>query len=346
MSVKEIKIPTIPKMWPPVKREYPMTPRENLMLALNHEKPCWIADLYASSQLFLSSIAQDAPIERTKDTTDWFGVEYKFSESQGSNTPMGNVLSDITEWEEKITWPDLSQFDWASDGARLERDESLALYMRMSNGPFERLHALEGFEQALIDLITEPEAVRAFFERLVDFKIELFNCIRDHVPLDYIVAADDWGTARAPFFSTDTFEQTILEPTKRFFKAVQERGTKFVAHCCGVINPFVPYMVEEIGFDAIEIQTNINDLPAILEKYGDRVTVKHAPKAELVHDPDATAEQIRAYARQNIDAYGAHAVPGSGVIMSPTSSIEHIYYALEDELYTYSKSCYEGLHAK
>jgi hypothetical protein len=32
--------------------------------------------------------------------------------------------------------------------------------------------------------------------------------------------------------------------------------------------------------------------------------------------------------------------------MSPTSSFEHIYYALEDELYTYSKSCYEGLHAK
>jgi uroporphyrinogen-III decarboxylase len=346
VPTKEIKIPTMPPVWPTVKRETPVTPRENLMLALNHEKPYWMADFYASSQVFVSSIAQDAPIERTKDTTDWFGVEYKFSEAQGSNTPMGNVLNDITEWEEKIKWPDLSQFDWASDGAQLERDESLALYMRMSNGPFERLHALEGFEQALIDLITEPEAVRDFLERLVDFKIELFNCIRDHIPLDYIMAADDWGTARAPFFSTDTFEKTILEPTKRFVKAVQARGTKFVSHCCGAVDPFVPYMVEEIGFDAIEIQTNLNDLPGILEKYGDRVTVKHAVKSEIVYDPDTTEEQIRAIARDIVDTYGAHVVPGSGVVMGISSGFENIYYALEDEIYTYSKSRYEGLRAK
>jgi len=341
---KDIKIPTIPPMWPPVKRDYPVTPRENLMLALNHKKPYWMPDYYKSSQMFLSSIARDAPIERDRDAVDWFGVEYKFSAMQGSNTPMGNVLNDITEWEEKIKWPDLKQFDWAADGARLERDESLALYMRMSNGPFERLHALEGFEQALIDLITEPEAVRAFLERLVDFKIELFNCIRDHVPLDYIVAADDWGTARAPFFSTETFEKTILEPTKRFVKAVQARGTKFIAHCCGVIEPFVPYMVEEIGFDGIEIQTTLNDVAAILEKYGDRITVNYAVKAELVHDPDTTEEQIRSYVRGIVDNYGAHVVPGSGVMINCTSSFENIYYAMEDEVYTYSRSCYEGLH--
>ena len=145
------------------------------MLALNHEKPYWMADFYASSQVFVSSIAQDAPIERTKDTTDWFGVEYKFSEAQGSNTPMGNVLNDITEWEEKIKWPDLSQFDWASDGAQLERDESLALYMRKQRLSVSMpLKGLTGPHRPH----HRPEAVRAFLERLVD-KIELFNCIRD-----------------------------------------------------------------------------------------------------------------------------------------------------------------------
>lgn len=343
MPGKTISIPTIPPYWPPVKRETPVTPRENVMRALNHEKPCWMPDLYASSQLFVSSIARDAPIERDRDAVDWFGVQYKYSAMQGSNTPMGNVLESITEWEEKIRWPDLKQFDWAADAARLERDESKALYMRMSLGPFERLHALEGFEQALVDIITEPQAVRDFMERLVDFKIELFNCIRDHVPLDYIVAADDWGTARAPFFSTDTFEKTILEPTKRFVRAVHERGTKFVSHCCGVIEPFVPYMVEEIGFDGVEIQAEINDIPAILEKYGDRLTVKINAKAELVHDPEMTEERIRAYARELVDTYGAHVVPGSGVVVSLTSSFENIYYALEDEIYHYSLKQYKGL---
>lgn len=339
---KSISIPIMPKPWPLPERDYPISPRENLMLALNHEKPVWMPNFYGSSQVYLSAIARDSPIERTQDSTDWFGVEYKYSAAQGSNTPQGNVLSDITEWDEKLHWEDLSQYDWAADAKRLQRDESLALCMRMSNGPFERIHMLEGFEQALMDLLLEPEAVHAFLMRLVDFKIELFNRIRDHVPLDYIISGDDWGTMRAPFFSTDAFEKTILEPTARFVEAVHARGTKFVAHCCGVIDPFVPYLVEEIGVDVLEIQ-NLNDIQSILQKYGDRVTVEYHTTPQLCHDPDTTEEQIRQHAREIVNKYGAHVVPGSGVVMSMGSSFENIFYSMEQEFYEYSKTLYTGL---
>jgi uroporphyrinogen-III decarboxylase len=312
------------------------------MMALDHRKPIWMPNFYGSSQVFQSAIALDSPIERQKDAVDWFGVNYKYSAAQGSNTPQGNVLKDITEWEKKIRWEDLNRYDWAADAARLERDASLALGMRMSNGPFERLHMLMGFEQALIDLITEPEAVHDFLMRLVDFKIELFNHIRDHLAFDYIWAADDYGTMRAPFFSTRTFEQTILEPTVRFVEAVHARGARFIAHCCGKIDPFIPYLVEEIGVDGLEIQS-LNDIPGILKKYGDRVTVEVGPSPQLVYDPDTTGPQIRAHAREIVDKYGAQAVPGSGVILSIGSGYEHIFYPMEEEFYEYSRACYAGL---
>ena len=339
---KSISIPIVPQTWALPKREYPITPRDNVMRALSHQKPVWMPNLYGSSQLYQSAIARDSPIERDRDAEDWFGVKYKYSAAQASNTPQGNALTEMSKWEEEVHWEDLNQYDWAADGKRLQRDESLALYMRMSNGPFERMHMIEGFEQALMDIILEPEAVHAFLMRLVDFKIELFNRIRDHVPLDFIIAADDWGTMRAPFFSTKTFEQTILEPTVRFVQAVHDRGTKFVAHCCGKIDPFVPYMVEEIGFDVLEIQ-GFNDIPGILKKYGDRVTVEYGSNPQLTHDPDTTEAQIRSHAREIVDRYGAQAVPGSGVVAHIGSSQEHLYYALEEELYEYSKIRYTGL---
>lgn len=339
---KSISIPVMPKPWPLPERNYPISLRENLMLALNHEKPVWMPDLYGSSQVYQSSIARDSPIEREQDTTDWFGVEYKYSAAQSSNTPQGNVLNDITEWEQKVRWEDLNKYDWEADGMRLERDESLALFMRMSNGPFERLHMMEGFEQALIDLVLEPEAVHAFLMRLVDFKIDLFNRIRDNVPLDYIVSGDDWGTMRAPFFSTDTFEKTILEPTARFAEAVHARGTKFFMHCCGVINPFVPYMIEEIGVDGLEIQ-NMNDISGILEKYGDRVTVEYHTNSQLCYDPETTAEQVRLHAKEIVDTFGAHVVPGSGAVMSMASGFEHLFYPMEEKFHEYSKACYSKL---
>jgi uroporphyrinogen-III decarboxylase len=339
---KHITIPVMPKQWPLPARDYPISPRENLMRALRHEKPVWMPNLYGSSQVYQSSIARDSPIERTQDSVDWFGVKYKYSEAQGSNTPLGNVLKDITKWEKKVHWEDLSRYDWAADANRLQRDETLALYMRLSNGPFERLHAMEGFEQALIDLILEPEAVHAFMMRLVDFKIELFNKTRDYVPLDYIVAGDDWGTMRAPFFSVDAFKKTILEPTARFVEAVHARGTKFILHCCGVVNCFVPYMVEEIGVDGLEIQ-NINDISGILERYGDRVTVEYHTNPQLCYDPETTEGQIRAYAASIVETYGAHVVPGAGVVMNMGSSFERIFYGMEETFYEYSRKKYTGL---
>ena len=337
----------MPKPFAPVKRDYPISLRENLNLALDHKKPVWMPNMMASSQLFGSKLAHDSPPahERLMDTTDWFGVEYKYSAMQGSNTPQGNVMNCVTEWEEKVIWPDLDQFDWASEAKEfmLERDESLALYMRMSNGLFERLHMIEGFDAALTDLLLEPEAVQDYLFAIADFKIDLFNHMRDNLEFDYIVAADDWGTMRAQFFSTDTFEKTILEPTKRFVKGVHARGTKFIAHCCGVIDPFVPYMVEEIGFDALEIQTNLNDIDAIFAKYGDRVTIECGIGGNLLQNPDISTDEVRALARDMVDKYGAHAVPGSGALAMMFSPDEKVHYTLEEEIYEYSRKCYNGL---
>ena len=335
-------IALIGKPLPLPERNYPITPRENLMLALNNKKPVWMPNLYGTSQFYASAIARDSPPERDRDTTDWFGVSYKYSAAYNSNTPQGDALSKITNWEKEVHWEDLSKYDWAADGARLQRNPDQALYMRMSNGPFERLHMIEGFEQALEDILLEPEAVHDFLMRLVDFKIELFNRIRDHVPLDFIVAADDWGTMRAPFFSTKTFEQTILEPTVRFVEAVHARGTKFVAHCCGVVEPFVPYMVEEIGYDCLEIQ-DLNDKAAILKKYGDRVTVELSTSVKLDGDKETVAQEARRHAREVVDTYGAQAVPGAGGVAMIFSASEEVFYPLEEELYEYSKRQYAGL---
>ena len=324
-------------------RDYPITPRENLLLALEQKVPMWIPNLYASGQMFYSSIANDSPVNKQADAVDWFGVEYKYSETQGSNTPMGNVLTEITEWEKKLPWEDMTKYDWESDAKSIVRDESKALYMRMSNGFFERIHMLEGFEQALMDVLLEPEAVCEFMMRYCDFKIELFHHMRKHLDFDFIVAADDWGTARAPFFSVATLEKTVVEPTKKFVKAVQATGTKFIQHCCGVINPFIPYLVDEIGVDGLEIQTDLNDLAWILDNFGNRVTVELTNKNPILSSPYTAEEEIREHARTVVDTYGAGAVPGSGVIINTMGVHEDLLPAYDEELYEYSLKKYGEL---
>ena len=322
-----VSIPVIPPMWPAVKRDYPITPRENLMRALNHEKPLWMPILYDSSQAVISKCCQETPLNRKGDGYDWFGVFYKYSEAQSSTTPMHGMFDEIYDWKEKVKWPDLNAIDWSIERENFVRDENKALFMRFSNGPFERLHMFEGFEQALVDLMCEPEECREFFERVIDYKIELFNHLRDQFELDFIIAADDYGTERAPFFSTDLFEQTLLEPQKRFVKAVHDRGTKFIAHCCGKVDAFIPYFVDEIGVDGLEIQP-INDVQKILRDYGDRVVVEYKVDPYLANDDEVKKDDIIKHVRQIVDTYGAHSNKGSGVVMNLQSRLEDIYYLM------------------
>ncbi len=339
-----VNIPAMSPTWPSVERETPITPRENLLLALNHKKPMWMPNLYADSQMVISRNNRDG-VPKDRSGYDWFGTYYAYSPSVGINLPSGGVFDEVTEWREKVKWPDLRSIDWSTDLEGFKRDERKALYMRFSNGIFERLHAFEDFEQAMVDLISEPEECRALFERIADYKIELFNCLRDVFPLDYIVAADDYGTARGPFFSTQLYEETILEPTRRFVKAVQARGTKFIAHCCGKVDAFIPYLVDELGVDGLEIQ-GINDIPAIMEKYGDRVLVEYKADANIVHDDEATAETMLKHIRRIVDTFGAHANPGPGVAMNLQSSFKDKYYLMEEELYRYSLLKYSPVEVK
>jgi len=338
-----VEIPLISPSYPAPERETPVTARENLLLALDHKKPYWMPNIYADSQMVISKFNRDMPASKNMDGYDWFGTHYVYSETVGINVPTPGVFDEISQWRDKVKWPDLDAIDWQRELDGFVRDENKALYMRMGNGPFERLHAFEGFEQALVDMLTEPEETCAFFERLVDYKIDLFSHLRDIFPFDFIVAADDYGTARAPFFSTELFEETLLEPTKRFVKAVQARGTRFIAHCCGKVDDFIPYFANELGVDGLEIQT-INDVAAIYENYGDRLTVEYACDPRLVFNTEADDEECVEHVRSIIDTYGAHAVNGGGIVMNLKALNKDRYYKMEQELYSYSSEQYEKFH--
>ncbi|MDR1204452.1 MAG: hypothetical protein LBL26_03085 [Peptococcaceae bacterium] len=343
--MKDIQIPTMPIRFPKVERDYPIPEKENLLLALHHQKPMWMPNITTSSLVAPSNGYGDtADTNPPKNNyTDSYGVLYEYSEAQGSATPVTTVLSEIGEWREKIKWPDLDKPDWQNMAAGFVRDETRALYGRVGIGCFERLHTLMGFEQTLMDLISEPEECRAFFEAYADYKIEVFKRMIRLYPYDYLMLNDDWGTAHGPFFSTDLFEETILPPTVRMIKAIHEYGIQVIFHSCGLIDTFVPYLVENIGADILQIQT-INDIKSMLQTYGGRLTVEYqSPDPYILYDPETTEEQIRLLARQIVDTYGAQANPGGGCVVAVSAPTAEVYNIFNEEMYTYSLYQYKHL---
>ena len=284
MSRQSIRIPLMSPFMKPPEYDYPITPGENLRRALLHQKPKWMPLFDHAIQWQFPESFQDnpgGPTGQTADGYDWFGTFYKFSEAQSSPTPMGDVFSEIGEWREKVRWPDLSGVDWAAGRERFVRDDARLTGTRLGTSCFERLHAFEGFEQALCDVLLEPEECAAFFRRFTQHRLECIRRLQEAWRFDFLINHDDWSHKLAPFFSTDFFEETLLECNIAMTEEIHRSGAFSITHCCGKMDVWVPYLVEEIHTDALEIQT-INDIRAILDRYGDRVTPAFTPDPLLV----------------------------------------------------------------
>ncbi|MDR2355298.1 MAG: hypothetical protein LBE16_03785 [Clostridiales Family XIII bacterium] len=343
-DVSEIKIPVIPQEFELNDHDYPISPGENLLRALKHEKPLWMPNLFGGGLPAPMPAINTPSAEADCDYRDWFGVGFRYSERQGSPTPILPVLSEAVNWEKEIRWPDLSKFDLSVPDKDFVRDSGRLVYTWLPSVCIQQLYALEDFEQSLVDLITEPAACRALFEALVDFHIEVFDERNRAYRFDYVIYGDDWGTMRAPFFSVETMRETMLKPTARFLRHIKEAGVKTVFHNCGLINDFIPAIAEEIKPDAMDLQF-MNDIAGMMKRYGAGLTFDLQNAGDrILYDPQTTHAAIRQKARECVDIFGAHVMPGAGGVVFQSAMDAEKANVFWDEIYAYSLEKYRGLH--
>ncbi len=341
--MNDFKIPVLAPKMPKAEHDFPISPRENLMRAFRHEKPMYVPCLYQASQFYIPRAFAEENRRRAKNGKDWFGTNFIYEESQEGVTAVPPyVLEDICDWRELIKWPDIKSMDWGPDDPDFVRDEKLALACRcLWHGTFESIHFLEGFEQGLMDLFSEPEECKDFFMRMAQFKADMFDLQNEKYKFDYVCHNDDWSNAKSQMFSCELFEETLLEPHMLLSEAVRKTGAHYMVHCCGKMEAWLPYIVNDLKADMVEIQS-INDTKYIMDTYGDRLTVEYSPDFNIMYNPRTTAQEAREYARSLVDRYGAHKNKGSGFVVHLHGNIPESYYAFEDELYNYSLKMYKN----
>ena len=339
---KTIDIPAMPKRWPPLEHDYPISRRENMLRMFEGKPPMYMTEIFQVSQPAICSVCGDMPYDVFADTTDWFGCEYRQIDPGTMTTPVKGVMNDVTEWREKVVWPDMDALDWTKGTEKIIRDPGLCSSVTLGNGIFERFHILEPFDNAVADLALEPEECAELFDRLSYYKCDIIDHYAEQYPLDYIVYADDWGTETSQFFSLDTMKELLLEPTKRIFDHIHSKGIKAIFHNCGHVEPFLPYMVDYIGADGLDVQA-LNGYKDVLDAYGDKVFIQIYPDFQILFDPETTEEQAREHAREIVDMYGAQNYSHGGAVIHSAALKEEIYAAFAGEIYDYSLKMYKGL---
>ena len=314
-----------------------ITPKENAFMVLREKKkPFWLPNLYQDFNIIQPMVMPDATA-RVHGGLDWFGVEWIPQPELGAamvDHTKGRKLDDITVWEDKIDWPDLNSPDWEGNSQLLKTtyERNRLTYSVVVNGMFERLISLLSFEEALVSLVLEKDAVKRFFSRLTDWYIELFEILKRYYQIDLICFHADWGSQRAPLFSCECLKECILPYIFRLADAAHQIGLIFNLHSCGKVETFVPYMIEA-GVDAWEGQ-DINDKKALREQFKNQIVFIDVFRM----DPDTEDERLINAIHEYVDTI---AYDGGSILKINDPDRDKTIMQIK-ELYRYSRMAYSG----
>ena len=328
-----------------------MTEAENLRIALDggmpHHTPCY----WAGASIAISTVIGNIPAPGQKEGYDWWGVHWTACEEAGGNfSPTANaptVITDITKWKEQVRFPDIDSIDWEVAAARdafMVDPEEVSIFFGLVNGIFERFHFLRGFEDALCDMVEEPEAVGELISAIADFYVRIIEKIGKYYKPEYFVLLDDYAHMDGPFMSLDTFDEIIAPNLKKIVDAVEANGMKYIHHCCGREEYFLDRFYE-LGIRRIDPVQPCNNIQAMMEKYPDMVFIGGLDIQGVIDMPGCTEEDWRAEVRRCIDTYGVN--KKGYIIYGATVSLhDHSAYAPGGKMFSIIDEAVKYAYAK
>ena len=217
-------------------------------------------------------VMQQEPYTGPKGGKGWFNIDWEFEPGAGGSISLNPILDEVSEWKEKMEFPDLNAIDWEGIAKKnadyLNTD--LGIEFTVFTGYFERLISLLSFEEAAMELIMEDyeDDIQELFTALTDFYIDFAAHFRKYFGADFVTIHDDWGTQRSAFFSPAVHKKMIIPHLTRFVTECHKMGLIVEMHSCGFIEELIPNLISS-GIDTWAGQ-GICDKRKLINEYGDQ----------------------------------------------------------------------------
>lgn len=292
-----------------------MTLKENVLAVLNHEEREWVPSYYDMLSVGFGALTGPA-FEKgpVGGGYDGFGINW-LTPASGGGAPIpepGKFILDsetIVDWKKIVKFPELDKFDWEAEAKMaLSRGNAdiQAVDFGSGNGPFERLGALMGFEEALLAMSLEPEAVFDLLNAIADYKIKVAEYAKKYFNADVFTNYDDIATERMLFMSPDTYRKLIKPAHTRMNKAIRELGMIPIQHTCGKADIIIEDIIETGAAAWTSVQPT-NDIEGMLEKYGDKICIMGGYDTNgRPGMPNVTEEEVDAEVKRCFDTYGSY----------------------------------------
>ena len=153
-------------------------------------------------------------------------------------------------------WPDADDPAWYTGmEAKLAAAQDKYIRTGIFMFLFERMWALRGPENLLLDFNLNPEKVEALADRIVEFNLGIIDNISRRFAgrIHGFLSGDDWGTQSGLVISPELWRRFFKPRYKRMFDAVHRAGWHMWLHSCGKVNSILGDLIE-LGLDVANVQ--------------------------------------------------------------------------------------------
>ena len=179
---------------------------------------------------------------------------------------------------------------------------------------FERLWSLMGMEEALLNMIAEPELIHDIMKSICARNMEVLDTVLPY-DFDFLLFGDDWGQQRGLIMGPHCWREFIKPYLKQMYEKVRDSGKYVMQHSCGD-NRLIMDDLYETGLNVYQTyQPEIYGLD-----YADTLRGKIAVWGAISTQrdlPGKTPDELRAIIRETLGRFKET----GGLIAAPTHDI-------------------------
>lgn len=209
---------------------------------------------------------------------DWYMDGNVDAEERTLTTPGCFAEAEDLEDLEFFQWPDPAKYIDVEECKRrvaLAPDDKVCLGM-MWSAHFQDTCAAFGMENALMNMIANPEIYEAVDAKIMEFYLKANEIFYEATKgrLNAVLIGNDMGSQRGLMLSPDMVRRFIMPGCKKLVEQAHSYGLKVIYHSCGSIVDIIPDLIEA-GVDIIHpIQALAAGMEpqGLKEKFGDKVS--------------------------------------------------------------------------
>ena len=314
-----------------------MTPRERVLAAVNHQETDFVPWQFS---------IEEEPARRLDDHyggpqwREWVvNHYYSVGVDWGHVRETGGVWRDKwgTAWRDKnifhitepvLPEPTLKGYHLPTVDEMLPEEELVRItelvagnrdkctFAGMGLSFWERMWALRGMENAMVDLVENPNFTNDLLDALMELHLQVNGRLLSIPGLDGIYFGDDFGAQRGVIMGLKHWRNYFEPRLVRMYGQVKSAGKYVFIHSCGDNSQIIGDLIE-IGVDIFNpLQPEAQDVYEMKRRFGAHITLDGGLGTQALL-PHGTPEGIRAEISRLCRQLGQ----GGGFIIESTKPI-------------------------